>query len=52
MNAVIVDLKGKNAAALDEHGNVIKIPNANYAIGQKVRRTRIRSAMAEKGFVI
>ena len=37
MNAVIVDLKGKNAAALDEHGNVIKIPNANYAIGQKVR---------------
>ena len=37
MNAVIVDLKGKKAAALDENGNVIKIPNANYAIGQKIR---------------
>ncbi|MCR5135720.1 MAG: hypothetical protein K6C12_01280 [Oscillospiraceae bacterium] len=37
MNAVIVDLKGKNAAALDENGNVIKIPNANYAIGQKIQ---------------
>ena len=37
VNAVIVDLKGKNAAALDENGNVIKIPNANYAIGQEIR---------------
>ena len=37
MNAVIVDLKGKKAAALDENGNVIKIPNANYAIGQKIQ---------------
>ena len=37
MDAVIVDLKGKKAAALDENGNVIKIPNANYAIGQKIR---------------
>lgn len=37
MNAVIVDIKGKYAAALDESGAVVKIPNANYAIGQKIQ---------------
>ena len=37
MNAVIVDIKGKYAAALDENGNILKIPNANYSLGQKVQ---------------
>lgn len=37
MNAVIVDIKGKYAAALDENGNFIKIPNADYAPGQKIQ---------------
>lgn len=37
MNAVIVDLKGKYAAALDESGAIVKIPNANYTIGQKIQ---------------
>ena len=36
MNAVIVDLKGKYAAALDENGNIVKIPNAGYAPGQRI----------------
>ena len=37
MNAVIVDIKGKYAAALDENGTIIKIPNADYALGQKIQ---------------
>ena len=37
MNAVIVDIKRKYAAALDENGNILKIPNANYSLGQKVQ---------------
>lgn len=36
MTAVIVDIKGKYAAALDEHGSIVKIPNANYTIGQEI----------------
>lgn len=42
MNAVVVDIKGKNAAALDEDGSIIKIANANYAIGQRIELYTIR----------
>ncbi len=44
MNAVIVDIKGKQAAALDESGRVVRIPNANYEIGQTIELHEIRSA--------
>ena len=48
MKAVIVDIQGKYAAALDESGSVIRIPNANYAVGQKIElhevpRVRMRA---------
>ena len=36
MNAVIVDIQGKYAAALDENGSLVKIPNVNYTIGQTI----------------
>ena len=36
MNAVIVDIRKKQAAALDETGRVVRIPNANYEIGQTI----------------
>lgn len=36
MKAVVVDLKGKYAAVMSENGAVVKVPNANYAIGQKI----------------
>ena len=36
MKAVIVDLQGKYAAALDETGSVLRIPNAAYRIGQEI----------------
>lgn len=41
MKAVIVDIQGKNAAALAENGEVKKIPNCNYAIGDEVSLTEI-----------
>lgn len=41
MKAVIVDIQGKNAAALAENGEVKKIPNDNYAIGDEVSLTEI-----------
>jgi len=42
MKAVIVDLKGKYAAALDENGNVIRLRNANYSIGQTVQLQAVK----------
>lgn len=36
MKAVIVDLQGKYAAALDETGSVLRIPNAAYTVGQEI----------------
>ena len=42
MNAVIVDIKGKHAAALDEDGSIIKIANADYVIGQRIELYPIR----------
>ena len=36
MNAVIVDVRKKQAAALDGTGRVVRIPNVNYEIGQTI----------------
>ena len=36
MKAVILDLRGKHAAVLDETGRIVKIPNADYEIGQEI----------------
>lgn len=44
MKAVIVDLRGKYAAALDETGNIVKIPNADYGIGQEIELHALPSA--------
>ena len=53
MKAVIVDIRGKYAAALDDTGSVLRIPNANYSVGQKIElhevprvRTRVRRRFA------
>ena len=43
MKAVIVDIKGKYAAALDETGNVARIPNANYVLGQKIELHEVKA---------
>ncbi len=42
MNAVIVDIRRKQAAALDETGRVMRIPNANYEIGQTIELHEVR----------
>lgn len=42
MNAVIVELRKKQAAALDESGRVVRIPNANYEIGQTIELHEVR----------
>ncbi len=42
MNAVIVDIKKKQAAALDENGRVVRIPNAGYEIGQMIELHELR----------
>ena len=44
MKAVIVDLQGKYAAALDETGSVVRIPNAAYRIGQEIELHTVPSA--------
>lgn len=44
MKTVIVDLQGKYAAALDETGSVVRIPNAAYRIGQEIELHRVPSA--------
>ena len=44
MKAVIVDLQGKYAAALDETGSVVRIPDAAYRIGQEIELHRVPSA--------
>ena len=42
MNAVIVDIRRKQAAALDETGRVVRIPNANYEIGQTIELHEVK----------
>ncbi len=44
MKAVIVDLQGKYAAALDETGSVVRIPNTAYRIGQEIELHTVPSA--------
>ena len=44
MKAVIVDLQGKYAAALDETGSVVRIPDAAYCIGQEIELHPVPSA--------
>ncbi len=44
MNAVIVDIRKKQAAALDETGRVVRIPNADYEIGQTIVLHKVRPA--------
>ena len=36
MTAVIVDIRGKQAAALNENGQIIRINNASFEIGQQI----------------
>ena len=43
MNAVIVDIRGKYAAALDESGRVVRIPNANYELGQTLELHEVKT---------
>lgn len=42
MNAVIVDIRKKQAAALAESGRVVRIPNANYEIGQTIELHEVK----------
>ena len=42
MNAVIVDIRKKQAAALDETGRVVRIPNTNYEIGQTIELHEVK----------
>lgn len=42
MNAVIVDIRKKQAAALDETGRVVRIPNANYEMGQQIELHEVK----------
>ncbi len=46
MNAVIVELRRKQAAALDESGRVVRIPNANYEIGQTIELHEVKPVRA------
>lgn len=36
MKAIIVEIKGSNAAALCDNSSIVKIPNKNYVVGQQV----------------
>ncbi|MEG2217463.1 MAG: anti-sigma factor domain-containing protein [Clostridia bacterium] len=40
MKAVILDIKGKFAAALSEDGSFVQIKNANYSVGQQIEVQR------------
>lgn len=42
MNAVIVDIRKKQAAALDESGRIIRIHNAGYEIGQQIELHEVK----------
>ena len=46
MNAVIVDIRKKQAAALDGTGRVVRIPNANYEIGQTIELHEVKPVRA------
>lgn len=42
MNAVIVELRKKQAAALDESGRIVRIHNAGYEIGQTIELHEVK----------
>ena len=42
MNAVIVDIRKKQAAALDESGRIVRIHNADYEIGQQIELHEVK----------
>lgn len=42
MNAVIVDIQKKQAAALDENGCIVRIHNAGYELGQTIELHAVR----------
>ena len=42
MNAVIVDIRKKQAAALDESGRIVRIHNAGYEIGQQIELHEVK----------
>lgn len=46
MNAVIVDIRKKQAAALDGTGRVVRIPNVNYEIGQTIELHEVKPVRA------
>lgn len=46
MNAVIVDIRRKQAAALDVSGRIVRIPNANYEIGQTIELHAVKPVHA------
>lgn len=50
MKAVIVDVCRKTAAALDENGQVIRIHNANYEIGQTIELYEAKTDRKNKRF--
>ncbi len=50
MNAVIVDIRKKQAAALAESGRVVRIPNVNYEIGQTIELHEVKSGRSASVF--
>jgi len=44
MKAVIVDIRKKQAAAMDESGRIVRIHNAGYKIGQQIGLREVKSA--------
>lgn len=46
MNAVIIDIKGRSAAAMCENGSIVRIPDANYTVGQVMELHEIRHRRA------
>ena len=42
MNAVIVDIRGSSAAAMCENGSIVRVPDANYTVGQIIELREIR----------
>ena len=50
MNAVIVDIKKKQAAALDESGRVVRIHNTGYELGQTIELHVVRPVRTTSAF--
>lgn len=46
MDAVIVDIRNKKAAALSKDGRVVRIRNAGYEIGQQIELHAVKPAMS------